>query len=179
MQSRRELVERARAGDKSAFGMLAEMEWTALVSLARSIVGQLHCEDLVQDALVVAWRKLHQLEQAEAFAGWLRRIVIRKSLQKARQRFWRIPIEALRGREEPSQEANDTPDMERILEFLAPRQRAVIYLTAIEGMTDREIGDLLEIEPSSVRSHRRRAREVLKKKMIEGRSAGTALGEMG
>jgi DNA-directed RNA polymerase specialized sigma24 family protein len=36
-----------------------------------------------------------------------------------------------------------------------------MHLTAIEGMTDSEIGDALAISAASVRSHRRRAREVM------------------
>ena len=51
--------------------------------------------------------------------------------------------------------------MARLLAALAPRQRAVMHLTVIEGMSDGEIGRSLGITPGSVRAHRRRARQRL------------------
>jgi RNA polymerase sigma factor (sigma-70 family) len=51
--------------------------------------------------------------------------------------------------------------VEQVLSILAPRQRAVMYFTVIEGMSDSEIGRALGITAASVRSHRRRARERL------------------
>jgi RNA polymerase sigma factor (sigma-70 family) len=47
----------------------------------------------------------------------------------------------------------------QILSRLPPRQRAVLHLTVVEGMTDVEIGAVLGITAGSVRAHRRRARE--------------------
>jgi len=53
-------------------------------------------------------------------------------------------------------------DVERTLGVLAPRQRAVMHLTVVEGMSDSEIGPVMGIDAASVRSHRRRARERLR-----------------
>jgi RNA polymerase sigma-70 factor (ECF subfamily) len=61
--------------------------------------------------------------------------------------------------------------VERTLRRLAPRQRAVMHLTIVEGMSDAEIGRMLGIDPASVRSHRRRARERLRQ-VLAGPSAG-------
>ena len=52
-------------------------------------------------------------------------------------------------------------DIGRLLFRLAPKQRAVLHLTAIEGYTDREIAEILGIASSSVRVHRLRARRRL------------------
>ena len=47
----------------------------------------------------------------------------------------------------------------QVLSRLALRaQRAVLHLTVVEGMSDREIADALGIAAASVRAHRRRAR---------------------
>ena len=51
----------------------------------------------------------------------------------------------------------------QVLSRLPPRQRAVLHLTAVEGMTDAEIGVVLGIAPASVRVHRRRARMKVEK----------------
>ena len=61
-------------------------------------------------------------------------------------------------------------DVWRLLERLAPRQRAVLHLTVVEGMTDTEIGEALGIAAGSVRSHRRRARQSIERLMGGGKS---------
>jgi DNA-directed RNA polymerase specialized sigma24 family protein len=40
-------------------------------------------------------------------------------------------------------------DVARLLAALAPRKRAVMHLTAVEGMSDGEIGAVLEITPAA------------------------------
>lgn len=154
------LVERARGGDRGAFSQLVELHWSPLVRLARSVVGELEAEDAVQEALVTSWKKLARLRKPEGFAAWVRRIVLRACFRRTRnRRRWTTLDDA------PEPTTSSSPagrlDVERILKRLAPRQRAVMHLTLVEGMTDREIGDALGIAAASVRSHRRRARQSL------------------
>lgn len=52
-------------------------------------------------------------------------------------------------------------DVSRLLARLAPKQRAVLHLTTIEGFSDSEIAWVLGISSSSVRVHRLRARRRL------------------
>ena len=154
------LVERAAGGDREAFSALVETHWTPLVSLARSVVGDAEAEDAVQDALVKAWHELGQLRDRAAFAAWLRRIVVRGCLGRTRRLLmWRPLAEAPERVVETDTDA--ALDVARLLAVLAPRQRAVMHLTVVEGMSDSEIAAVLEIAPASVRSHRRRARQSL------------------
>ena len=167
-----ELVGAARQGDERAFGRLVERHWGRLVALARSVGGEVEAEDVVQDSLVAAWRRLGALREDGAFLGWTMRIVFRASLRRARRRaLWR-PLSRLfepsDPREDPSAGAGT---VDRLLARLAPRQRAVMHLTVVEEMTDREIGAALGIEPASVRSHRRRARGQLQR-MLAGEADG-------
>lgn len=173
------LVELARAGDTRAFGHLIEKDWDRLVGLSRSIIGHLRCEDIVQEALLIAWQKLPQLEQPASFSSWLRKIVVRQCLRRSRRKIWQVPLAVLRDRPGLSRNPESELDVEYLLKSLAPRQRAVFYLTAIEGMTDSEIGELLDITAASVRSHRRRARQKLKKRLRSERNAEEVIGELG
>ena len=163
------LVELARDGNRDAFGDLVELHWDRLVRLARSVVGDLEAEDAVQDGLVVAWRKLARLSDPERFGAWASRIVFRRCVRRARAQRGRVAIDEV---SEPSH----TPDPDarigvwQILAQLAPRQRAVLHLTAAEGCTDVEIAGLLGITPGSVRAHRRRARESVTR-ILHGRAA--------
>ena len=69
------LVRRAMEGDRDAFSDLAAAHWRRLLALARSIVADLEAEDVVQDALIKAWKKLGSLREPKAFSAWLTRIV--------------------------------------------------------------------------------------------------------
>jgi RNA polymerase sigma-70 factor, ECF subfamily len=154
-----ELAARAQTGDRDAFGALVELHWAALVRLARSVVGDREAEDVVQDALVVAWRRLPSLRRPGAFPAWVRRAVLRRCLRHARR--W-LPLVALDAAPEPAADDGDADLRVRsVLSRLAPRQRAVMHLTVIEGCSDAEIGVLMGIAAASVRSHRRRARHRL------------------
>ena len=153
----------AREGDKEAFSELVTNHWARLVRLARSLVGEAAAEDTVQEGLIIAWSKLDTLKEPHAFGHWLYRIVLRKGLHEAHKSKAWVSIETLS--DPPNGVASTQFELEvgQILGRLAPQQRAVMHLTVVEGMTDREIGTFLNLRPASVRSHRRRARESLSK----------------
>jgi len=157
-----DIVQRACEGDAEAFRNLVESHWLPLVRFARSIVGESDAEDVVQDSFVVAWKKLKALENPESFHPWMMRIVARRCFRRAGVLGRFLPWIANTGSPEPSvPAATGEFEVERILSLLPARQRAVMHLTVIEGMSDNEIGRALGIRAASVRSHRRRARQIL------------------
>jgi RNA polymerase sigma-70 factor (ECF subfamily) len=164
-----EAVREAQRGDAQAFGPLVEAHWAGLVRLARSVVGEVEAEDAVQDGLLVAWRKLSQLEDPARFRSWLSRIVFRRCLRRTRWNRLRRALDIL---PEPRVETHVESDLNvwSLLARLAPRQRAVLHLTVVEGFSDTEIAVQLGIAAGSVRAHRRRARESLARIVKEGRS---------
>jgi len=163
------LVRAACAGDRRAYGRLVEEHWRSLVRLARSVVGDAEAEDVVQDALVHAWKKLRGLRDPERFPAWISRVVTRVCLRRHRGRLLRptLPLTGMSATDLPSQESTGGPgariDLQRSLAVLAPRQRAVLHWTVVEGMSDSEIAERMGITAASVRSHRRRARQRLAK----------------
>jgi RNA polymerase sigma-70 factor (ECF subfamily) len=177
----------ASNGDQAAFGRLIEARWTRLARLARSIVGDLDAEDVTQDACVSCWRHLSQLADPDKFDSWLMRIVYRAAVHRARWQRVRaaVLLEPARmsapGRE-PHTTAGSAPDSDllvwQVLSHLPARQRAVLHLTVVEGMSDSEIADALDIRAGSVRAHRRRARQQVESWWQKGheretRDAGT------
>jgi RNA polymerase sigma-70 factor, ECF subfamily len=169
-----DLVLAAQGGDRGAFASLVGSHWAMLVRLARSVVGESEAEDLAQEALIVAWRKLGGLSDPTRFPSWVTRIVFRRSLRRARRRRGEVAIEALG---DPGR-ASDTESslyVWQVLSRLAPRQRAVLHLTVVEGMVDREIGAALGISASSVRVHRMRARARVGE-LMKGERANAGLG---
>jgi RNA polymerase sigma-70 factor (ECF subfamily) len=144
--------------DEEAFRALVEASWDRLVRLARAVAGDAEAEDVVQEALLVAWRKLPHLRDGSKFPAWAARIVYRRAVRRAKATRCLASVEAVA---EPgfSPDPAARIDVWRTLLRLAPRQRAVLHLTVVEGMTDAEIGAALGIAPASVRTHRRRARQ--------------------
>jgi RNA polymerase sigma-70 factor (ECF subfamily) len=163
------LVQRAMEGNREAFSDLAALHWRRLVALARSIVADLEAEDVVQDGLVKAWTKIRTLREPGSFSSWLTRIVANTAIARARRRRYFEPIDgvAVAG---PPTSVDDLIDVGRLLARLAPRQRAVLHLTVVEGLTDSEVGEALGISASSVRVHRLRGR----RRMAEIASGGTS-----
>ena len=161
-----ELVGLAAAGDRDAYGELVELMWPQLVGLARAILaGDDEAEDLAQEALIHAWPRLGSLRRPESFPAWIRRIVARRCLAHRR-----------RHRPPPEVEPQATPgsqlariDVARTLGRLAPRQRAVIYLTLVEGRSAREAAAVLGILPATARVHRHRALARLRRELQEWR----------
>ena len=166
------LVRRAQRGDPDAFSSLVERHWGRLVPFARSVVGDAEAEDAVQDALVVAWGRLGDLAEPAAFRAWVLRILGRLCFRRARFRRRFLSLVGLPDRSDPATESvGQAFEVERILRKLAPRQRAVMHLTVVEGMSDSEIGTVMGIDAASVRSHRRRAKGRLQQ-VLAGTSAG-------
>ncbi len=160
------LVLQARAGSTDAFGELVERQWSQLVALARAILASDDpAEDLVQEALLHAWQKLWMLRRPERFPAWIRRIVTRRCLTWARRER---PTQELEERGTAATEPGAHLDTVRLLAALSPRQRAALYLTWIEGCTDREAGRILGLRPATVRVHRHRGlsnlRRIVEKK---------------
>ena len=156
-----DLVIRARSGDQRAFGELVEHSRPPQVTLARGLLAaEEEAEDVVQEALVHAWQRLWMLRRPESFEAWMRRIVARRCLSRARR---------LRRTEELVDVPGGAPAPEagleaaRLLSTLAPRQRAALYLTWVEGCTDREAGRIHGLRAATIRVHRHRGLERLRR----------------
>ena len=82
-----DLVTAARAGDVAAYGALVRATQAMSLAVAASVLRDPGgAEDAVQEAYLRAYRRLEDLEDPAAFAGWLRRIVITAALNLRRTR---------------------------------------------------------------------------------------------
>ncbi len=81
------LLERAKAGDKDAFGALAEEHREALLRLCFKMTGSHEeAEDLVQEALFKAYRRIEAFELRASLSTWLFRIATNACLDHQRSR---------------------------------------------------------------------------------------------
>src|SRR5690242_21739388 len=86
----RDLVERARRGDREAFAVLVHQVSDTLYAIAYRILRDTGlAEDALQNALVLAWRRLPHLRDAERFEAWVHRILVHACYDEVeRSRTW-------------------------------------------------------------------------------------------
>ena len=89
-----ELVVAAQGGDQAAFGLLYERFQPVVLAIAmRRLRNMTDAQELSQDVFVQAMQKLTQLRQPECFAGWLRSITVRMSINRAVRRAPSVSVE--------------------------------------------------------------------------------------
>ena len=163
----RELVERARSGDREAFGVLATGAVDRLYGIARVILRDTElAEDATQDALVRAWRDLPSLRDVDRFDAWLYRLIVRACADVGRhRRRWRAGITVLRDEPAESDRASEFADrdqLERGLRRLTDAQRTILAMNFYLGLSPSEAADALEIPVGTVKSRLHYALEALR-----------------
>jgi len=179
------LVRQTRDGDRSAFNELFVRYQRPAVAVAYRLLGNVHdAMEVTQDAFLKAFTNLAMLQQAEAFGGWLMRIVSNLSLNFRRSRKTRsalalddLPastqsthrVEGLPSTADPFRRL-ESAEMGRVLchalKSLSPKQRTAIILFTIEQMPQKQVAETLGCSVEAVKWHvfqgRKRLRQVLK-----------------
>lgn len=173
------LVERSRAGDLSAFEVLVERYRQRVWRLAYNVLrdGE-EAWDVAQEAFIRAWQALGSFRGQSAFYTWLFRITMNLATDRARQRASRgrafgaerVPEEdwdrVMVDREAtPVDIAVRAQDRERIqaaLAALPEHHRTIIMLSDLEGLSYREIAEVLDIPMGTVMSRLHNARKRLR-----------------
>lgn len=127
-------------------------------------------EDVVQEVLIRLWNQKEELKKINNLEAWSLRLTRNLSIDKLRSKH-RKP-ESLDGNyhlpdqgQTPQQivESRDTMNFIRqLIQQLPEKQRLVIQLRDIEGMSYKEIGDILNISMNQVKVNLFRARKQLK-----------------
>lgn len=171
-----ELVGRARAGDREAFGELVGWYARPAVAAAIRLVGVQDGPDAAQDAFVRAFRAISKYRGEGTFGFWLKRVVRSTAIDHHRRRRSRPVTRSIDGVDERRlwriwQDPSSRVDPERVIERAAIRsilmdameqlsdpQRTVLILHDVQEATSREIAETLAMPLATVKSHLRRAR---------------------
>ena len=155
----RVLVERAIAGDRSAFNELAALSIGRLYGVARLILRDPdRAADATQEALVAAWRDLSALREPDRFDAWLHRVLIRTCHREAKRHrrqqhveVHEIPLD-LRAGTDDLPRIVDRDEIERGFSRLGIEERVVIVLHHAEGFPLTQIADILGLPLGTVKS---------------------------
>ncbi len=174
------LIAHCLRGDQEAFAALYNTVAPGLYQLAYSILlHQEDAEDVVQEAMVYVFRNLHRYSpERGAFRTWLYTITVSRC-RNARRRKW-LPTTGLSNLLnlgiEPSAPEDHTPEaavarmgvrdaLEKALVSLSPRLREAIALRYGQGLTYREMADVLDCPQKTAESRIRLAHEALRAAM--------------
>jgi RNA polymerase sigma-70 factor (ECF subfamily) len=176
------LLERCRAGDLAAFEPLVEKYRQRVWRLAYNVLrDQEEAWDVAQEAFIRAYQALPNFRGQSAFYTWLFRIVMNVATDRARQRAargrafgtervpeeeWdRVLVDRPAGQDAPDEAAvrgQDRARIEAALAKLSEQHRAIIVLSDLEGLSYKEIADVLHIPMGTVMSRLHNARKRLR-----------------
>ena len=164
---RQELIERARRGDREAFGQLAAGEVDRLHAIARLVLRDPDlADDAVQEALVRCWRQLPKLRDIERFDGWLYRILMRAAADEhGRRRRHDGSVRTIRMEPAVGDGAGDRADRDELeggFQHLSIDHRAVVVLHHYVGLPLPEVASALGIPPGTAKSRYHYAMKALR-----------------
>lgn len=176
-----EAVERARGSDVRAFARLVQATQAMAYAVAwRVLRDEAEARDAVQDAYLTAFKRLAELGEPSAFAGWLRRIVV--SIASNRRRRVRASWLAFDARPEPpildDDEQHWSESQQRLLArallTLSEDERRLCELRYHGRWSAERIARHDGSEPTAVRKRLQRIRDKLRKEieMDEQRTLG-------
>jgi RNA polymerase sigma-70 factor (ECF subfamily) len=170
------LASRAAAGEDRAFAQLVRRHQADLLRLLRRYLGSHdEAQEAAHEAFVAAWAALGRYDPARPFGAWLRTIAI----NKARDRGRRLRLRRLLFGERPVEEASAhladpaadgavaliarerLAQLDRAIAQLPSQLKEPLLLTALEGLTQQEAGEILGISAKAVETRVYRARRTL------------------
>ena len=173
-----DLINRCRDRDRGAQFEIYGLYYKAMYNASLRIVQDPgEAEDIMQESFLSAFEKIDTYSGTVSFGAWLKKIVINRSLDSLKKR--RLSFEILEEGAVPDIAEEDAAEDigERIEEIrsaimrLPDGFRIVLTLYLLEGYDHEEIGQILDITPSTSRSQYTRARQkllaMLKKKSHE------------
>ena len=184
----KELIQRAIKGDETAFETLMLSYQTQIYNLCfRTVGNQDDAADMTQEAFLKAWRYLSSFQFESAFSTWLYRLATNCCLDLLRSKKRRPTISLVSEDEDGEEQSFDPVDpapqpeealirkeeqaqLQEALASLEDTQRQIITLRVVNDLSYTEIAEILDLKEGTVKSRLSRARENLRKKLLQLRN---------
>lgn len=164
------------AARREAFGELVIRFQDMAFGCAFAVLGDAYlAQDTAQESFVVAWQKLAQLREPAAFPGWFKRIVLTQCNRLLRcKRLQVLPLDA--GAHASTDDPGPHFSAERqdlltkvlqAINALPENERLVTTLFYVNGYTQADIGEFLEVPVSTVNKRLYSARQRLKGSVVD------------
>lgn len=167
-----ELIEKCKQNNRQAQLQLYNQYCDGMYIVARRFVKDtMEAEDVVQEAFIRAFTKLHQYKAEVTFGAWLKRIVINKSLDLLKskkqhlQDLEEVHLKVVDESYEGEWLVDDTITKEMVkdaIEQLPDKYKYVVMLYLMEGYDHQEISQILNISEVASRTQLSRGKTKLK-----------------
>lgn len=171
-----DIIRRCKRGDRKAqesvYNLLAGKMFGVCL---RYCANYEEAKDVLHDGFVTVFTKIGQFQHTGSFEGWVRKIIVNHALERYRvnnKTPYMVSLE-----DEAYQLAAPEPDQDqhvdqlsekKLMSFinsLPPQYKAVFNMYAIDGMSHKEISEVLHISESTSRTNLLRARSILQKQV--------------
>ena len=172
-----ELAQAAARGDERAFAVLVGRHKDSLYRLLRRYVGDSdEAYEAAHEAFIAAWGALARYDPSRSFGAWLRTIAINKARDRGRRLAVRRFFFGAQAGDEPrtaevadlslSAEAellqrDRRAELDRAIAQLPANLKEALLLTAIDGRSQQEAGEMLGVTAKTIETRVYRARRVL------------------
>ncbi len=177
-----DIIEKCKQNNRIAQLQLYNQYCDGMFAVAmRFVKDSMEAEDIVQEAFIKAFTKLHQYKAEVTFGAWLKRIVINKSIDllKSKKQHM-LELEEVHLKVVDSSYENEwlvddmltLEDVKKAIEKLPDKYQYVVMLYLIEGYDHQEIAEILGITEVASRTQLSRGKAQLKE-LLKIRSNGT------
>ena len=184
MTNETELIEKLKHGDETAFKAIVE-QWQDMVynTILGIVQNETEAEDLAQDVFIKVFEKISTFKGDSKFSTWLYRIATTTALDHLRSKKRKKRSGFLQALSGSSDEKEQIPDFHhpgvsldnkeratvlfKAIEALPDSQKAAYTLHKLEGLSYRDVSEVLNTTVSAVESLMSRANQNLRKQLEE------------
>jgi len=164
------LVHQVKKNDVVAMRTLYDKYSKEMLATSYRITNNLQdSEDILQDAFLVSFQKIHQLKEGGKYVGWLNQIVVNKSLAQIKKRVHFKELNIVEDQAEENEEnwfeGISFEKIKEAIQELPEGCRQIFSLYLLENYKHKEIAELLGISVSTSKSQYRYALKLLKDKL--------------
>ena len=178
------LIEQIRGGSMEAFEELLSRYEAKVFNLAmRFTRNQEDAEEVLQDVFATIYKKIDGFQGKSAFSSWLYRVIVNAAFMKLRKRKQHNTVsiedlspavkqfcldkEQVYGNRSDSMSINrELRDMiQNAIDKLPEQYRAVFVLRDVDGLSNQEVGEILQLSVPAVKSRLHRSRLMLRKRL--------------
>lgn len=167
-----DIVEKCKQNDRKAQLKLYNQYCDGMFTVAmRFVKDTMEAEDIVQEAFIKAFAKLHQYKAEVTFGAWLKRIVINKSidlLKSKKQQMLELDevhLKVIDSNYEDEWLVDDAitlSEVKKAIQKLPDKYQYVVMLFLIEGYDHQEIAEILNITEVASRTQLSRGKAKLR-----------------